>query len=141
MKQAAFSITAMASALALAGCAEVRAAGGDREAAEAPERQCFFARQVTGFRSPEDAEGRRDETRVLIEVGARDTYEFELLRRCPGLRHARRIELVRQGPGRICDGLDVDLVVPEDISPLRCPVTMVRKLPAEDPQARAGARD
>ena len=114
---------------------------GGTDAASGGDRQCFFARQVTGFRNVEDEEGRRDDTRVLVDVGARDTYEFELMRRCPGLRFARSVALVRKGPGRICDGLDVDLVVQEDISPVRCPVTMVRKLPADDPNARAGARD
>lgn len=103
-------------------------------------RQCFFAEQVNGFRSIEDEKGRRSDKRVLIDVGASDTYEFELLGSCPGLRFARSIALVRQGPGRICDGLDVDLVVQDDVAPLRCPVKMVRKLSPGEPYARPGAK-
>ena len=83
---------------------------GGTDAAPGGDRQCFFARQVTGFRNVEDEEGRRDDTRVLVDVGARDTYEFELMRRCPGLRFARSVALVRQGPGRFCDGLDAGMI-------------------------------
>lgn len=131
---------------ALTACAVAEAQTGDAaevaqtESAEGT-RQCFFARQVNGFRNVEDEDGRRVDDRVLIDVGAADTYEFELLRRCPGLRFARSIALERTGPGRICDGLDVDLIVQDDISPERCRVTMVRKLSAGEPYARAGASD
>jgi len=107
--------------------------------AEEATRECFFARQVNGFRSVEDAAGQRLETRVLIDVGAADTYEFELLRRCHGLRFARSIALERSGPGRICGGLDVDLIVQDTLGPERCRVTMVRKLGPEEADARAGA--
>ncbi len=110
-------------------------------ASEETTRQCFFARQVNGFRNVEDEDGQRIDTRVLIDVGARDTYEFELLRRCPALRFARSIALERTGPGRICDGLDVDLIVNDTLSPDRCRVTMVRKLDPEEADARAGARN
>ena len=142
---AAIAALAMTPLLAACAVAEARTAQGEEAAAESgaadEQRQCFFARQVNGFRSVEDEEGRRVDTHVLIDVGASDTYEFELLSRCPGLRFARSIALVRQGPGRICDGLDVDLVVQDDISPLRCPVTMVRKLDPDEEGARFAGRD
>ncbi|QFT78799.1 DUF6491 family protein [Erythrobacter sp. THAF29] len=142
-------MVAGAASLALASCMTAQPdPASDAEApqtalakAEETGRQCFFAEQVNGFRSIEDEKGRRSDTHVLIDVGASDTYEFELLRSCPGLRFARSIALVRQGPGRICDGLDVDLVVQDDISPLRCPVRMVRKLAPGEPYARQGAKE
>lgn len=140
---AGFAALSLGALLAACAVAEARTGAGAGEPAQsaAEQRQCFFAREVNGFRSPDGEDGRRDEGRVLIDVGPSDTYEFELMRRCSGLRFARSIRLVRQGPGRICDGFDVDLVVGGDIGPTRCPVTMVRKLAPGEPGARAGARE
>lgn len=153
---AAAAALAFAPALASCGVAEAQtgaassaSASADSQAApqsasqetsDETTRQCFFARQVNGFRNVEDEDGQRIDTRVLIDVGARDTYEFELLRRCPSLRFARSIALERTGPGRICDGLDVDLIVNDTLNPDRCRVTMVRKLDPEEADARAGER-
>lgn len=131
----------------LASCGVAEARTGEptgEQAAEAVSdapRQCFFARQVTGFRNVRDEEGDRVDTRLLIDVGASDTYEFELLRRCPGLRFARDIRFVQTGPGRICNGLDVDIVVTEGGIADRCHVTMVRKVEAGEDGARLSARD
>ncbi len=149
---AAIAALALVPALAACGVAEARTVAlvqsETASAADATEetssdratRQCFFARQVNGFRSVEDVDGQRVDEKVLIDVGAADTYEFELLRRCPALRFARSIVLDRVGPGRICDGLDVDLIVQDTLGPERCPVTMVRKLAPEEANARPGAK-
>ncbi|MEP3421563.1 MAG: DUF6491 family protein [Erythrobacter sp.] len=136
----AFGLSACAVAEAQTGQPIEESDASQEQTQSTPTRQCFFARQVNGFRNVEDAEGRRIDTRVLIDVGASDTYEFELLRRCPALRFARSIALQRTGPGRICDGLDVDLIVNDTLSPEKCRVTMVRKLDSDDPSSRAGAR-
>ena len=142
MKGAALWLVAASGTMLLAGCASALVADEGRETlAMGEERQCFFASEVNGFRNVEDENGKRDDTRVLIDVGTSDTYEFELMHRCPGLRFARAVALDQQGVGRICDGLDVDLVVQEDFGPERCPVTMLRKLPADHPRARPGASD
>jgi len=139
------ALSALILAPALASCAVAEAQTGDAAASsdqvdDAP-RKCFFPRQVNGFRSIENENGQRDERRILIDVGASDTYEFELVRSCPGLRFARSIALKTAGPGRVCTGLDVDLIVNDTLGPERCNVTMMRKLSADDPNARAGARD
>lgn len=152
---AALAALALAPLLAACAVAEARTVDG-REAApvtapeaapvslEEPEqgaRQCFFARQVTGFRNARDEEGERVDTHVLVDVGASDTYEFELLRRCPGLRFARDIRFVQTGPGRICDGLDVDIVVADGGVADRCHVTMVRKIERGEDGARLPAQN
>jgi len=107
-------------------------------ARQAAGRQCFFAAQVTGFRNIDDVGGQESDRRILIDVGARDTFEFQLQSRCPELRFARSIAFDQTGAGRICDGLDVDLIVPDDnLGPQRCRVTMIRRLNPDDPDARA----
>mgnify|MGYP001815223020 CR=1 FL=1 len=136
------TLAALAMTPVLASCSAAEAQTGERAApAEEQTRQCFFPRQVNGFRSVEDENGRRVEDRVLIDVGAADTYEFQLMRRCPGLRFARNIALETAGQGRVCTGLDVDLIINDTLGPERCRVVGLRKLPADDPNARAGARD
>ena len=139
-------VESRAEAMNLGGDTVVQAAPSEQAAGEPPAgqnsgRQCFFARNVTGFRNIEGEDGRRVEDRVLIDVGAADTYEFGLQRRCPGLRFSRSIALDQTGVGRICDGLDVDLIVSEGGISQRCPVTMVRKLSAGELNARAGAKE
>lgn len=100
-------------------------------------RECFFPRQVNGFRNVEG-----DEDRILVDVRAGETFEFELQRRCPELRFARSITFDQRNVGRICDGLDVDLLVPDpQLGTQRCPVTMIGRLGPDDAGARAGSRD
>ncbi|MFU7527658.1 DUF6491 family protein [Qipengyuania sp. ASV99] len=141
------ALAALAFAASLASCAGVErqaAASAQDDSAlsarQAGGRQCFFAAQVTGFRNIDDAGGQESDRRVLIDVGPRDTYEFQLQSRCPELRFARSIAFDQTGAGRICNGLDVDLIVPDDnLGPQRCRVTMIRKLEPGDAGARARA--
>jgi len=144
----ALAVLALAPMLAACAIAEARTLAPDQQAedqsaqpAAESRRQCFFARQVTGFRNVRDEDGDRVDTHVLVDVGASDTYEFELQRRCPGLRFARGISFVQTGVGRICDGLDVDIIVPDGGVADRCHVTMVRKLGPGDEGSRIRARD
>jgi hypothetical protein len=145
------AIAALAFIPALASCAvaEAQTGGAGSETAErigetAREtggRQCFFARQVTGFRNIDNDDGTESDTRILVDVRAADTFEFELQHRCPELRFARSIAFDQTGVGRICDGLDVDLIVPDtNLGPQRCRVTMIRKLEPGEPGTRAGSR-
>ncbi len=116
--------------------------GAEQAAREQGGRQCFFARQVTGFRNIDEEGGGESDTRILVDVRAADTFEFELQRRCPELRFARSIAFDQTGVGRICNGLDVDLIVPDvNLGPQRCRVRMVRKLEPGEPGTRAGAKD
>ena len=113
------------------------AADDEKTAREEGGRQCFYARQVTGFRNVDD-----DDDKILVDVRSSDTFEFQLMRRCPELRFARGISFKTRGSGRICDGLDVDLLVPDpNLGPQSCPVTMIRKLDPGEEGARAGAKD
>ena len=142
---------ALALTATLAACAPAFAAGEQEEPSEAVEadeptareqggRQCFFARNVTGFRVAKDEDGNRSDRTVWIDVRANDTFELTFAHRCPEVRWARAIGFSRAGPGRICDGLDVDLIVPDVIGPQRCVVRSIRKLAPGELGARAGAK-
>ena len=113
------AITSITAAL-LAGCA----AQDPQSVASAPqdERDCFFLSQVSGFSS-----AGRD--RINVSVGPRRTYEFETFGSCPQIDFAQAIAFDQNGPGTICRGIDVDLIVPTSIGPQRCPVKMIRRLP------------
>ena len=138
------SIALSCAAPVIASCAPLAAqsaseeeAAEDTTAREEGGRQCFFARNVTGFRNVEG-----DDTKILVDVRASDTFEFELMNRCPELRFARSIAFDQTGIGRICDGLDVDLIVPDpNLGPQRCRVMMIRKLEPGEEGARAGAKE
>lgn len=140
---------ALALTAALAACAPAFAADQQEKVAEADEptareqggRQCFFARSVTGFRTVKDEEGRRSDRTVLIDVRASDTFEVKFAHRCPDIRWARAVGFSQTGPGRICDGLDVDLIVPDVTGPQRCVVESIRKLAPGEPGTRAGSKN
>jgi len=104
----------------LAGCA----AQETESVASAPagERGCFYLSQVSGF-----ASAGRD--RINVSVGPRRTYEFQTFGYCPDIDFAQAIAFDQNGPGTICRGIDVDLIVPSSIGPQRCPVKMIRRLP------------
>lgn len=117
-------------ALALAGACTPY---GSAPAAAAPEtaeptsgRQCFYLSQVSGY-----THVRGSPDRIHVSTGPRDTWEFEVFGPCPHLRDAEAMGFDQAGGGSICSGIDVDLVVPTPIGPQRCPVRMIRKLPAE----------
>lgn len=124
------SLAALAAlALPLAACAPMDGAGSSEALAvsEAEGRSCFSPSLVSGFReAPDSASGAEQ---VYIDVGANDTYLFETFGGCPDLDFTWRIGLDQRIPGQICDGLDVDLLIPDAaLGTRRCPVRMVRKL-------------
>jgi hypothetical protein len=85
-------------------------------------KECFFLSQVSGF-----TEAGRD--RINVNIGPRRTYEFKTFGSCPQIDTANAIAFDQTGPGTICRGMDVDLIVPSSIGPQRCPVSMIRRLP------------
>lgn len=122
-------------AAALAACAPVEEDGSATAAASEAGRQCFFARQISGYREAPD--GPSGEERIYVDVGPRDTYMFETFAPCPSLDWSWQIAFDTRGPGTICDGLDVDLIALDpNLGPQRCPVRMIRKLGPEEEGAR-----
>ena len=112
---------ALLAACMLAGCAQQPA--GPPAAAASGGRECFSAREVSGF-SPVD-----DDT-VDVQVGARRYYRLEIAGVCPNVNWATGVALVaRSGSSFICQGFDAELVVPNPgLGPQRCLVNGVRRL-------------
>ena len=115
-----------AAALAAAACAPYPPAPPGPHAAAG--RQCFHAGQVNGYR-----EAGRDH--VDLMVGANEVYRVELFGACPDMDWTNEIGVHARGGGSfICDGFDVEFIVPSPGSgrPGRCGARSVRRLtPAE----------
>jgi len=118
-------IVRMASAIAflgvLASCAQTT------ETSQAAGTDCFHLSQVSGFNDAPDTE--RGTDRIYVHAGPGDTYLFETFGSCPDLNWSETIAFDQNGPGRICRGIDVDLLVPTSIGMQRCPVRMITKVP------------
>ena len=117
------SLVMAAAAALVAGCAAqdatpegVAAAGGGAD------RDCFYLSQVNGF-SPAGKD------KIHVNVGPGRDYEFRTFGSCPEIDYSEMIAFDKKGPGTICRGMDVDLIVPTSIGPQRCPVSMIRRLP------------
>jgi len=117
--------TALALPLTLAGCATAER-DASVDTAESQARSCFFLNQVSGFNDAPDIE--RGSDRIIVNVSVNDKYLFETFGSCPDLNWTQTIGFDQRGPGQICQGIDVDLIVPTSIGPQRCPVRMIRKL-------------
>ncbi len=125
MKLAIRAFSAVCGVTLLAGCAAGYSGTGSSASTDAgEERDCFFLSQVSGFN-----EAGRDT--IHVHVGPRRTYEFKTFGACPQLDFSDAIGFDKKGPGTICRGMDVDLIVPTTIGPQRCPVSMIRRLPEE----------
>lgn len=116
------TLTLAAAAGLLAGCAAADSAPAPVAANDVSNRDCFFLSQVSGY-SPAG----RDTIRVSVGPG-RD-YEFKTFGSCPDIDYSNAIGFDKSGPGTICQGMDVDLIVPSSIGPNRCPVSMIRRIP------------
>ena len=92
------------------------------------QRDCFFLSQVSGYTHA----GRN---KIHVSVGPSRTYEFETLGICPELDDAEALRFDPAGPGTICRGIDVDLIVPSTIGPRRCAVSMIRRVEEEETPA------
>ena len=87
---------------------------------------CFHLSQVSGFNDAPDTE--RGTDRIYVHAGPSDTYLFETFGSCPDLNWSEAIAFDQNGPGRICRGIDVDLLVPTSIGVRRCPVRMITRV-------------
>ena len=121
---------AVATSIGVAACAPVEKDSYQTAVADGSERQCFFARSITGYREAPD--GPDGSERLYVDVGANDTYLFEVFGACPSLDFSWNIGFDTYAGSRICDGLDVELVVPDpSFGPQRCPVRMISKVVPE----------
>jgi hypothetical protein len=112
----------VAGALLLSACAQSGPAPEPQTASAEGGRDCFFLSQVSGF-----SNARRDT--IHVNVGPGRDYEFKTFGSCPELDSSEAIGFDQKGPGTICRGMDVDLIVPSSIGPQRCPVRMISRLP------------
>ncbi|MBI1181865.1 MAG: hypothetical protein GC201_15065 [Alphaproteobacteria bacterium] len=88
-------------------------------------KDCFWLSQVNGFTNA----GRHQ---VDVHTGPSEVYRFEIMGSCPDLPYTEDMGFDQHGPGQICRGVDVTLIVPTAAGPRRCPVRMIHKLsPAE----------
>ncbi|WP_156500331.1 DUF6491 family protein [Croceicoccus bisphenolivorans] len=120
---------ALAGTLALAACTYSQTEDASTQSASATSRDCFFLSEVSGFNDAPDIEPGFD--RIYVHTGPRETYLFETFGSCPDLNYSETIAFDQNGPGQICRGIDVDLLVPTSIGVQRCPVRMISRV-AED---------
>src|SRR4051812_13242362 len=118
-------VTILSLALAAVTACASSAPAPPRGVASAPDRKCFWARNVNSFEAV-------DENRVNIRVGARDVYQMTMFGPCPDVDWAQRIGLRSHGGSVICTALDAELVTPSTFGPTRCAIRDIRYLtPAE----------
>jgi hypothetical protein len=120
--------TGIAASALVASCAPNRP--GQAQSAPSSGRKCFTASQVNGFHA-------LDRDTVLVTVGARTTYQLEILGTCPDIDWSNRIGIRARGGSWICEGLDAELLVPGPSGMQRCPVLGVTQL---SPEAAKAAR-
>ncbi len=119
MKRRQTMMISVMGASLLAGCAGQGTSASSSSTAST--RNCFWPSQVNGF-----SDAGRDQ--VYVYTGVNDTYLFQTFGHCPDLNFTEHLALKTRSPGMICQGLDVDLIVPSSIGFQRCPVQMIRKL-------------
>ena len=114
----------IAAVLAAGGCATDKTPSP--ESASAREgRQCFWPASVSGF-----SHVGRDQLRV--ETGPKDVYLLETLGSCPDAGYSEQIAFDARGPGMLCTGETVTIIVPTPTGPQRCPARIVRKLSEDE---------
>jgi hypothetical protein len=129
----AFAGGALLSACASTSNAPATANSATADATSPSGKSCFFRSQVNGFQHTRRNE--RGSDSIIVTVGANRKYLFETLGPCPDIDWTETVGFDQFGPGQICDGLDVTLVVPSTIGPRRCPVRMIRQISAEEAKA------
>lgn len=129
---AAFAVGAVLSACTADEGAAPRSASA-QGTSTAPGKSCFFRSQVDGFQHVR--KNSRGSAAVIVTVGVNKKYLFETLGPCPDIDWSQTIGFDQVGPGQICDGLDVTLVVPSTIGPQRCAVKMIRQITPEEAKA------
>jgi hypothetical protein len=124
---------AFAGGVALSACASADSAPPLASASATSGRSCFYRSQVDGFRHVRNKQ--RGSDAVIVSVGPRRQYLFETLGPCHDIDWSETIGFDQVGPGEICSGLDVDLIVPSTIGPQRCAVKMIRPITPEEAKA------
>lgn len=128
------AVAAAVAGLGLAAGSVSAVAASDPAATPGSGRSCFFASQVNGWRTEGDDV-------VYLNVGVKDVYRAELFSHCPDLDNAVSIGVRTRGGGvSICDGLDVDLIVPSSIGSQTCHLTKLRKLSPDEVEALKAER-
>ncbi|MGZ9114494.1 MAG: DUF6491 family protein [Brevundimonas sp.] len=127
--RAAFTASAVVSALALAACAPMDAGGPTTgmayDGGPPQPRQCFSASQVSNY-----TRGRPDQ--VFLRVGRNDVYELSAAGGCPDMDFAQQIALIPDGGmagSRLCTDDWARVVVPGSTSRVStCRVRISRQL-------------
>jgi hypothetical protein len=127
------ALAALLAAAGLSACAASAPAAGPT--ADAPPRQCFWARNVNGFNAV-------DRETVRVTVGVREVWELKLFGTCLDVDWATAIGIRGRGSDRICSGADAEIIVPSGVgrSPQRCLVQSVRRVSPEELEAEKAAR-
>jgi hypothetical protein len=95
----------------------------------APPRQCFFQRQLNGWKEVGDRQ-------VNLRAGVRDIYQVALDAPCWNLKWAQRLGIENRGSSSVCTGDTVVLVVPDrTMGTDRCFARVLRKLTPEEAAA------
>ena len=123
MRAAALIAPALVGAAILAGCAPYPPAPPSYAAAAGGERRCFMSDDVTGFRD-------RPQGVVDVIVSRRQVYRLDLYGPCPGIESATGVTvLTRRGKSWVCEGADVDVILPRAaFAPQLCPAHSLRLL-------------
>ena len=119
---------------ALAACNSYGAVNDPRVSAQSG-RQCFYAANVSGYRSGPN-------NTVIVNTNSRDYYEFRTQPYCAGrIDWENRIALRSRAGSFICAGYDAEIYVPDALGTSYCPLYDMRKLsPAEVAALRAQRR-
>ena len=128
------TISALAATLLLAACAQTDSDTSTQAAAAAPEgKDCFWLSEISGF-------NRAGRDKIFVTTGPNERFLFETLGHCPNLNFSETLAFDQRGPGQICRGLDVSLIVGGNIGPRRCPVKMIQKMTKEEAAAYKAAQ-
>lgn len=124
MRWLAFPSLAAAASL-LAACSNYAQPPAGSSAAIAG-RQCFYAANVTGYRSGPN-------NTVIVNTNSRDYYEFRTQPYCADrIDWENRIALRSRSGSFICSGYDAEIYVPEAMGAAYCPLFDMRKLTPDE---------
>lgn len=115
------SLRVVASAAVLAG-AVLSATTVSAQPPAKGDSQCFYRRNINGFRAPDDRT-------LYIRVGVRDIYRLDLMVDCTSLTFRQGIGL-ESTPGDpwICSAIQATVVYRDVGMRNRCPVSSIHKL-------------
>lgn len=104
------------------------AAPAPAPAAEPAPTECFYSRNINGWREVDD--------RTLnLRIGVSSVYQVKLLAACRDLKWVEAIGLEHRGSDWICSGVDVTVLVNAHGMRDRCPGISLRKLSQAEVEA------